>query len=78
MAMVTDPTRRPWAFWEYEHDMDCPSGSDQAKVILELELYRNKAEQELLERTVAQDEHDKFMEAERVRLGYRKISACPT
>lgn len=55
--------------------MDKPSPADEeARAILELGLYRNKAEQELLEATVAQDERLSFEEAERVRLGYRRTS----
>jgi hypothetical protein len=75
MAMMTDPTRRPWAFWEYDQDMDKPFPADEeTKAILELGLYRNKAEKELLESHVAQAERDRVMEAERVRLGYRKTT----
>jgi hypothetical protein len=74
MQMVTDPCRRPWAYWEYDLDLDAPSGGDQAKVILELGLYRNAAEKELLEARVAHAQWDRQMEAERLRLGYRKTS----
>jgi hypothetical protein len=75
MAMVTDPTRRPWAFWNYDQDMDKPFPADEeTKAILELRLYRNAAEKELLEAHVAQAEQDRHMEAERVRLGYRKTT----
>ena len=43
-------------------DMDRPfPASEQAKAILELGLYRNKAERELLEAKVADDERRRIL-----------------
>ena len=56
-------------------DMDKPFPADEeVKAILELGLARNKAEQEKLKAHVALAEEDRRMEAERVRLGYRRTT----
>ena len=75
--VMEETTRRQWAFWRFEQEMeDKPfPANEQARAILELGLCRNASERELLAATVAADEREELAEAERVRLGYRMTSS---
>jgi len=59
--------RRPWAFWEFDRDMDCPDTSEQLLLIRKMRI--RKVERDYIEREIAWSENRRRIEGRDLRTG---------